>query len=85
MEAFESAPFERKRLMLAQLKKKKAGAELSKAERKQLGRVYRQELVKRSALLKIAMAWLITVPISAFFAVMLFFTIRGMMVPRFIP
>jgi len=43
--------------------------------------VYHQELVKRSALLKIAAAWIITVPASAIMAAMLFFTIRGMMLP----
>ncbi|MFK8029392.1 MAG: inorganic phosphate transporter [Gammaproteobacteria bacterium] len=85
MKDFESAPLEEKRLMLAQLKKNKAVAELSNKERKQLRKVYRQELVKRSALFKIAAAWIITVPMSAFLAAMLFFTIRGMMIPKFVP
>jgi PiT family inorganic phosphate transporter len=44
-------------------------------------RVYRHELVKRSALLKIAAAWVITVPVSAALAALLFFMIRGMMLP----
>lgn len=43
------------------------------------------ELVKRSALFKIAAPWIITVPVSALLAAMLFFTIRGMMIPKFIP
>ena len=54
---------------------------ISKKQRKGLRRIYRQQLVKRSALLKIVAAWLITVPVSAFLAAMLYFTIRGMMLP----
>lgn len=54
---------------------------LTKAERKQFRKAHKQELVKRSALLKIAAAWVITVPASAFLAATLFFTIRGMMLP----
>ena len=53
----------------------------SMEERKALGRVYRQELVKRSALKRIAVAWLITVPASALMVAVLFFTPRGMMLP----
>jgi len=44
-------------------------------------RAYHHELVKRSALLKIAAAWIITVPISGLLAAMLFFMIRGIMLP----
>jgi PiT family inorganic phosphate transporter len=78
---FESAPFEQKAVMLTQLKQKAAAAQLSKSERKGLRRVYRQELVKRTALLKIAAAWLITVPVSAILAALFYFTIRGIMLP----
>ncbi len=81
LERFEAAPLEEKGLMLQQLKEHKAPAELSKQERKGLKKVYRKALVKRSALLKIVAAWLITVPVSATLAAMLFFTIRGMMLP----
>lgn len=81
MERFESAPFEEKRQMLAQLKAHKADIELPKKERKELKAVYREELVKRTALFRIAAAWVITVPASAILAAMLFFTIRGMMLP----
>lgn len=37
----------------------------SKPERKTLKKVYRRELVKGSQLLRIAAAWVITVPVSA--------------------
>ena len=78
---FEMASLEQKRVMLQQMKMHTAKAELTKKERKALGRVYRHELVKRSALKKIAAAWVITVPASALMAAILFFTIRGMMLP----
>ena len=56
-------------------------SDLSKKERKGLKRVYKTELVKRSALMRIVAAWLITVPVSGLLAAMLFFTIRGFMLP----
>lgn len=78
---FELASVEEKRLMLEKMKKHTAKADLTKKERKALGRVYRQELVKRSALKRIAAAWVITVPASGLMAAILFFTLRGMMLP----
>ncbi|MFO7542659.1 MAG: anion permease [Thiobacillus sp.] len=82
LERFRSADFEEKGAMLAELKASKQAVEdshLSKKERKGLKSIYRKELVKRSALMRIVAAWLITVPVSALMAAMLFFTIRGMM------
>lgn len=78
---FNKASVMEKGMMLKQLKEHSAEAELSKKERKGLKRVYRTELVKRSALLKIVAAWVITVPASGLMAAILFFTIRGMMLP----
>jgi PiT family inorganic phosphate transporter len=78
---FNQASIQEKYEMLQQMKQHTAKAELTKRERKALRKVYRQELVKRSALLKIAAAWIITVPASAIMAAILFFTIRGMMLP----
>ncbi|WP_173506160.1 inorganic phosphate transporter [Marinobacterium sp. xm-d-579] len=77
---FESASIDDKAKMLKQLKKKTASAELSKKERKQLKKAYKQELVKRSAVYKIAAAWVITVPASGTLAAILFYVIRGIMV-----
>ena len=54
MEDFRRAGIEEKGMMLQQLKEHSADADLSKTERKSLKKVYRHELVKRSALLKIA-------------------------------
>jgi PiT family inorganic phosphate transporter len=78
---FKKASLEEKNQMLQQLKQQAAEANLTKKERKSLRKVYRQELVKRSALLKIAAAWVITVPVSGLMAAFLFYTIRGMMLP----
>ncbi len=78
---FKKAPLEEKRQMLKQLKKHSAKAELTKSERKQLRKVYKHELVKRSQLIKIAAAWIITVPATGLMAAMLYFTIRGVMLP----
>jgi PiT family inorganic phosphate transporter len=54
---------------------------LGKQERRGLRRVHRVELVKRNLLLRIAAAWIITVPIAAGLSAMFFFMIRGMMLP----
>ena len=82
---FEKASVEEKGLMLQDLKNRAKNAEdpahFSKGERKDLKKVYRRELVKRSQLMRIAAAWVITVPASALMAAILFFTIRGMMLP----
>jgi PiT family inorganic phosphate transporter len=77
--AFEQASVAVKGDMLRQLKADKTHGGLSKSERKDLKRVYRTELVKRAALLKIVAAWLITVPMSGLFAAIFYFTIRGIM------
>jgi PiT family inorganic phosphate transporter len=79
MQEFEAASLQDKRAKLTELKKKNASIELSKSERKSLKKKFRQELVKRSALFKIAAAWIITVPISGLMAAILFFTIKGIM------
>jgi len=81
LEDFQAATLESKADMLQQLKEHSADIDLTKKERRGLKRVYHHELVKRSALLKIVAAWIITVPVSALLAAILFFTIRGMMLP----
>ncbi|NNJ91073.1 MAG: inorganic phosphate transporter [Gammaproteobacteria bacterium] len=78
---FQKASLDEKSIMLRQLKGHSAKAELSKKERKALKKLYRTELVKRSALLKIVAAWIITVPASGLMAAMLYFTFKGMMLP----
>ncbi len=79
---FNSAPISTKERMLKELKEHAATVpELNKKERKVLRKAYHQELVKRSALIKIAAAWIITVPVSAILAAIIFFTVRGIMMP----
>ncbi len=82
---FETASIDEKGKMLRRLKAKakadKDKAHFTKRERKQLRKVYRQELVKRSHLMRIAAAWVITVPATAALSAMLFFMIRGIMLP----
>lgn len=50
--------------------------EMKKKGKKQLKKVYQEELVKRSAINKIVAAWLITVPVSAIFGAFCFYVLR---------
>ena len=83
MAKFKLARIEEKGVMLQELKlqakQELDPAHFSKLERKGLRKIYRQELVKRSQLLRIAAAWVITVPASAVMAAMIYFMIRGML------
>lgn len=78
---FEAASREEKSRMLKALKQQtKAGlTPISKAERKSLRKVHREALVKRSIMLKVVAAWIITVPASALMAAGIYFMIRGAM------
>ncbi|SHG78212.1 inorganic phosphate transporter [Marivita hallyeonensis] len=79
---FEAADVAIKGEMLRDMKAQAAADRLlGKRERRGLGRVQRVELVKRNLLLRIAAAWIITVPIAAILAAMFFFMIRGMLLP----
>ena len=81
LKEFEQASMKEKAKILKDLKAKKASTRLTNKERKSLKKVYKKELVKRSHLYKIATAWIVTVPVSAFLSAFLFFTIRGFMLP----
>lgn len=78
LDGFAAASLEGKRDLLEQLKRQAAPAVLSKYERKQLRKVYKQQLVKRSEVLKIAAAWVITVPAAALLAALIYYAIFGM-------
>jgi inorganic phosphate transporter, PiT family len=78
---FEKASVDQKGHMLRELKRKSNEKILYKGERKGLGRLHSLELVKRSLLLMIAAAWVITVPLAGTMAAMIFFMIRGILVP----
>ncbi|HBE93042.1 MAG TPA: inorganic phosphate transporter [Gammaproteobacteria bacterium] len=81
LQEYKAAPMDRKRELLEKLKTHSTRAHLTKKERKALSRIYKQELVKRSHLWRIAAAWIVTVPASGLMAAMVFFMIRGMMLP----
>jgi integrase len=68
-------------VMLHELQRRAGPKLLYKRVRKNLRKTYRLALVKRSLLLRIAAAWVITVPLAALMGAMLFFTIRGMLLP----
>lgn len=78
---FDAATVSERRQMLRRMKGRSGAAPLHKKERKGLRNINRIELVKRSLLLKIAAAWLITVPATAIVGAMLFFMLRGAMLP----
>lgn len=82
VQRFDRASIVEKEVMLRDLKaQSKANsdpAHFSKLERKSLRKVYRQQLVQRSQLLKIVSAWVITVPATAALSAGLFFGIRAL-------
>jgi PiT family inorganic phosphate transporter len=78
---FRNAPPEEKRRILAALKAMGSEAVITAAQRKELQKALKRQLVSRRSLLKIAMAWVITLPVSAFLAAMFYFILRGMLLP----
>lgn len=78
---FRAASVDQKGKMIKQLKQHSAKADLTKKERKALSRIYHKELVKRSAMMKIVAAWVITVPASGLMAAIIYYTLRGMLLP----
>lgn len=75
---FEAADISDQGAILAEMK---AARGLAKADHKRLRKAYKKELVKRSMVMKIAAAWVITVPAAASLAALIYFTIRGIMMP----
>nr|WP_321523821.1 inorganic phosphate transporter [uncultured Cohaesibacter sp.] len=78
---FRNAPADEKKRMLDALKAMGPEAVISAAQRKKLRKALKRQLVKRSTLLKIASAWIITVPVSGVLAALFYFALRGMMLP----
>lgn len=79
--SFRNAPAEEKQRILAKMKQMGEAAVIDAGERKQLKKSLKRQLVHRASLLKIASAWIVTVPVSAFLAAMFYFALRGMMLP----
>lgn len=78
LQRFEAAEVAEKKRMLAdmkqrtQLREAAEGAFFAKNERKAFKKAYKKEIVKRSAVLRIVAAWIITVPATAVLAAVLF-------------
>jgi PiT family inorganic phosphate transporter len=78
---FRNAPPEEKRRILQELKAMGPEATITAAQRKELQKALKRQLVSRGSLLKIVSAWVITLPVSAFLAAMFYFVLRGMLLP----
>lgn len=73
---FQKASIKKKQIILKELKNNKEFAnKINKKDKKALKRNVKEELVKRSAIVKIIMAWIVTVPISALVSAVAFFII----------
>lgn len=73
---FKSAPIEEKQRILAHLDELGRDAVITAGQQRRLKKVLRRQLVKRSHLLKIVSAWVITVPASALLSIACFLTLR---------
>jgi inorganic phosphate transporter, PiT family len=78
LKTFAAATLDEKRVLLEGLKRQPGPAILSKVERKGLRKVYREQLVKRTELLKIAAAWVVTVPAAAVLGALFYYAIFGL-------
>lgn len=76
VEEFDKASVSEKQRILNELKT----ANGKRGRRKKLKRAYTEQLVQRSLLIKIIVAWVVTVPVSGVFAAALFYMLRGFMV-----
>lgn len=81
LERFEASSVQEKGEMLRKLKSGGTAGALLNEERKGLLKIQRVELVKRTLLLRIAAAWVITVPAAAVLSAMIFFMLRGALLP----
>ena len=79
---FETSAIAEQGAMLKSLRKNGCNRlYLAKKDRKELRSANRQEFVRRSMLMKIVAAWLITVPVTGLMGALMYYTIRGFMLP----
>lgn len=78
---FQNAPPEEKKRILTELKRMGEAAVITAAQRKELQKALKRQLVSRASLFKIVSAWIITLPVSAFLAALFYYVLRGMMLP----
>lgn len=92
---FEAAPVDEKKRMLAEMKQRAAALKYKKAipepeqedvpapfdkrERRAFKKAYKKELVKRSVVMRIVAAWIVTVPATAVLAALLYHVLVGML------
>jgi PiT family inorganic phosphate transporter len=85
LQRFEGAEVKEKKRMLADMKRRAKlreqadGAVFAKNERRALKKAYKKEIVKRSAVLRIVAAWIVTVPATAVLAAILFQVISAVL------
>ncbi|RIY42133.1 inorganic phosphate transporter [Neopusillimonas maritima] len=79
LDRFAAADVATKQIMLKELKAHEADIELSKKEYKKIRKVYKNELVKRTAVTKIVAAWIITVPASALLAAIIYWLMASLL------
>jgi PiT family inorganic phosphate transporter len=78
---FSIADPKAKQVMFEQLKEKAVDLQLTKKEYKKVRNAFKSELVQRSALKKIVLAWIVTVPASGLLAALIYTVIVGI-VPK---
>ena len=76
---FQAASTEGKQEMLADLKVMGKEAVITAAQQKKLKKALKRQLVKRSQVLKIIWAWIITVPASAGLGALFFLVLQGLL------
>jgi inorganic phosphate transporter, PiT family len=85
LKRFEAAEVREKKRMLAEMKKRAKlrevaeGTVLAKREQKAMRKAYKKELVKRSTVMRIVAAWIVTVPATAVLAAILFHIVVAVM------
>ncbi len=85
LKRFESAEVHEKKRMLADMKQRASdramaeGAVFDKAERKAFKKAYKKEIVKRSAVMRIVAAWIVTVPATAVVAALLYHVVAAVL------
>jgi len=85
---FEAAEVKEKKRMLAEMKRRTKqrqatetaeGALLAKNEQKAMKKAIKKEIVKRSAVMRIVAAWIVTVPATAVLAAVLFYIVSAVL------
>jgi PiT family inorganic phosphate transporter len=85
LQRFEAAEVGEKKRMLSEMKQRARtreladGTVLAKNEQKALKKAYKKELVKRSAVLRIVAAWIVTVPVTAVLAAILYHFVSALL------